>query len=243
MHLVSWAGYSPGLIDGIAGSKTEAAVKAFQKSVGLTDDGVIGPNTFGAVFSLYQNFLDCIMNETSEKTALKNRSNIQWAYPGNKTVGCGSLFPADKVDKENLKSKTGGWLEALFFDPDYIPNCVCKDEPCNSAGCQVYKKNMVVRTYTAPSIPTFTQNEISIEIIEAEDVLFRYNSALMLPSPMPEASDDGGTQVQSTKENPYATDGQLQACGLAVIKGILRYQNLCVERKEQRRFHNEHGAA
>lgn len=32
-------------VDGSFGSKTEAAVKAFQKSVGITQDGVVGPTT------------------------------------------------------------------------------------------------------------------------------------------------------------------------------------------------------
>jgi TP901 family phage tail tape measure protein len=38
-------GYSAGSIDGIFGSKTLAAVKAFQKAVGISVDGIVGKNT------------------------------------------------------------------------------------------------------------------------------------------------------------------------------------------------------
>lgn len=43
-------GFSPGLIDGDFGGGTEAAVIAFQQSVGLLADGVAGPRTLEALF-------------------------------------------------------------------------------------------------------------------------------------------------------------------------------------------------
>jgi g-D-glutamyl-meso-diaminopimelate peptidase len=39
-------GYNPGTIDGIFGRQTEQAVMQFQRSYGLTADGIIGPNTY-----------------------------------------------------------------------------------------------------------------------------------------------------------------------------------------------------
>ena len=42
-------GYSPGQIDGRFGSRTEVAAKAFQRSAGLTADGIIGPMTWAAL--------------------------------------------------------------------------------------------------------------------------------------------------------------------------------------------------
>ena len=38
-------GFNPGAVDGVFGENTEAAVKAFQRSVGLGDDGIVGINT------------------------------------------------------------------------------------------------------------------------------------------------------------------------------------------------------
>lgn len=42
-------GFSVGTVDGIFGSKTVQAVKNFQKSVGLTADGIVGTNTAKAL--------------------------------------------------------------------------------------------------------------------------------------------------------------------------------------------------
>ena len=42
--LKQW-GYYTGAVDGINGPKTKAAVKAFQKKYGLTQDGIVGPLT------------------------------------------------------------------------------------------------------------------------------------------------------------------------------------------------------
>ena len=47
-RLKSW-GYYNGEIDGIYGSRTTAAVKAFQKNNGLTADGIAGPATLAKI--------------------------------------------------------------------------------------------------------------------------------------------------------------------------------------------------
>jgi len=38
-------GFNAGAVDGVFGENTKAAVKAFQRSVGLPDDGIVGSNT------------------------------------------------------------------------------------------------------------------------------------------------------------------------------------------------------
>jgi g-D-glutamyl-meso-diaminopimelate peptidase len=50
---LSRAGFSPGVIDGIYGTRTQNAVRAFQVSVGLTADGVAGPQTNRALLPYY----------------------------------------------------------------------------------------------------------------------------------------------------------------------------------------------
>src|SRR5215510_7445548 len=44
-------GFDPNGVDGTFGPGTEAAVKAFQQSKGLTPDGMVGPNTMAALQS------------------------------------------------------------------------------------------------------------------------------------------------------------------------------------------------
>ena len=47
-RLKSW-GYYKGTVDGVYGSKTQAAVKSFQRANGLTADGIAGPKTLAAI--------------------------------------------------------------------------------------------------------------------------------------------------------------------------------------------------
>ena len=44
-------GFNPGPIDGLAGSRTDGAIKSFQKTVGLVADGEVGPATKQAMRS------------------------------------------------------------------------------------------------------------------------------------------------------------------------------------------------
>ncbi len=46
-------GYTPGTIDGVYGPKTQKAVQAFQKSQGLSPDGVVGPDTTSALHGVW----------------------------------------------------------------------------------------------------------------------------------------------------------------------------------------------
>ena len=46
-------GFSPGKIDGIFGKRTQKAVRRFQKSAGITADGIAGPKTFEALGLTY----------------------------------------------------------------------------------------------------------------------------------------------------------------------------------------------
>ena len=41
--------YNVGSVDGVFGNGTETAVKEFQRQAGLSDDGIAGPNTWGAL--------------------------------------------------------------------------------------------------------------------------------------------------------------------------------------------------
>jgi peptidoglycan hydrolase-like protein with peptidoglycan-binding domain len=44
-------GYDPGVADGLDGPKTQAAVKAFQTDAEIGVDGIVGPETRGALYT------------------------------------------------------------------------------------------------------------------------------------------------------------------------------------------------
>ncbi|MEU3709263.1 peptidoglycan-binding protein [Streptomyces catenulae] len=47
--LLRHRGYEPGAADGVYGPRTKRAARAFQRASGLTPDGVVGPDTWGAL--------------------------------------------------------------------------------------------------------------------------------------------------------------------------------------------------
>jgi uncharacterized protein (TIGR02594 family) len=131
-------GYAPGEIDGAWGRRTIAALKAFQRSVGLTADGIAGPLTEKELFPLANtrptNSLLPWMAEAENllgtKEILGSRSNpviLDWAssldihYPGDDIPWCG-LFVAhcigSTLPEEILPSNPLGAREwERFGDP------------------------------------------------------------------------------------------------------------------------------
>ncbi|MDP3235944.1 MAG: peptidoglycan-binding domain-containing protein [Myxococcales bacterium] len=66
-------GFNPGGADGIFGSRTRAAVAAFQRSRGLSADGVVGPNTSRSLFG------------SSDRKYYDGRSDFQTGGTGGTT--------------------------------------------------------------------------------------------------------------------------------------------------------------
>ena len=58
-------GYDSGTADGIFGTKTESAVKSYQKAKGLSVDGIVGNNTYARLFA------DCLLKNGSRGELVK----------------------------------------------------------------------------------------------------------------------------------------------------------------------------
>lgn len=70
-------------IDGIFGSRTEAAVRAFQQIFGLTADGIVGPATWYEIVRLYT----AVTNLSELRSQGQQFYAINWAAPGALQVG------------------------------------------------------------------------------------------------------------------------------------------------------------
>lgn len=69
-------GYNPGPIDGIFGSKTETAVRLFQKDKGLVVDGIVGDNTWNAIYN-------ALKSPPTIKDYFSYKENTKYVYEGN----------------------------------------------------------------------------------------------------------------------------------------------------------------
>lgn len=70
-------------VDGIFGSRTEAAVIAFQQIFGLSADGIVGPATWYEVVRLYTG----VTNLSELRSQGQQFYSINWAPPNNLQVG------------------------------------------------------------------------------------------------------------------------------------------------------------
>jgi uncharacterized protein (TIGR02594 family) len=133
-------GFGAGEVDGVWGRRTIAAVKAFQQSVGLQADGIVGPKTCAALFSGANTastpakpllpWLAEAENLIGTKEILGARSNpviLNWAdsldihYSGDDVPWCG-LFVAHCVgatmqDEVLPSNPLGARLWERFGDP------------------------------------------------------------------------------------------------------------------------------
>ena len=73
-RMLNERGYACGSADGIFGTKTESAVRSYQKAKGLSVDGIVGTNTYAKLFT------DCLLKDGSRGElvkALQTRLNEQ----------------------------------------------------------------------------------------------------------------------------------------------------------------------
>jgi hypothetical protein len=144
----------PGPVDGVHGSGTNAAVKAFQRMAGdelertLSVDGDVGRQTWGAIFEVYMRVLaDVLELDRAGLTALQ--SELRWVDDGRRGVGCGESFPIEERGVDNYRSATNRRVELLFFDPGEAPelHCHAAAGQCVADRCDLYSTASYQVTY------------------------------------------------------------------------------------------------
>lgn len=110
---------SPGPIDNQPGEMTKAAVKSFQAQYNkkfnaeIKTDGVMGEETWGAVFAVYMQELEQLSGSKDQLEAL--RKNLRWVDEADPVLACGEKYPLDKAGKDNYRSRENRRVEFLFF--------------------------------------------------------------------------------------------------------------------------------
>jgi len=134
-------GCDPGPVDGAAGPKTRRGVEAFQGAYNdahapaIAVDGVVGPETWGAVFDCYEAALDRALEAAGGLA--ERRAGLRFLEPA--AVGCGEHHPIEAARRDDYRSATNRRVELLFFDPGEEPELAChRGEACTPDVCPLY---------------------------------------------------------------------------------------------------------
>jgi|GEM_PF-3698075 peptidoglycan hydrolase-like protein with peptidoglycan-binding domain len=110
----------PGALDGILGEQSKKATNEFQAFYNFTFekdiavDGIVGPQTFGAFFDVFEKAL--ALSLQSEGTDLDSRrTSLELVSEGH--TGCGESHPIAAIGQDNYRSATNRRVEILFFGP------------------------------------------------------------------------------------------------------------------------------
>ncbi|MBS4036125.1 MAG: OmpA family protein [Ignavibacterium sp.] len=143
----------PDGIDGIIGTKTKTAIENFQIyynqefNQSIKEDGIVGTQTWGAFFDIYQDELAKMLDITSNELT-QSRSSLKWQFNNKKFVGCGENWPIEESEKNNFRSHRNRRVEILFFDPEEIFNLDCHaGNQCQEDLCPLYPATSTNRDY------------------------------------------------------------------------------------------------
>ncbi|SMC53616.1 M14 family metallopeptidase [Papillibacter cinnamivorans] len=97
--LLKKMGYNPGEVDGLFGGDTRQAVMRFQRDMGLTSDGIVGPKTREALNPFYLGYLQYTVKpgDTFYNLARKQRADLDLVLAANPGVEPGNLQVGQKV--------------------------------------------------------------------------------------------------------------------------------------------------
>ncbi|MBN2037192.1 MAG: peptidoglycan-binding protein [Chitinispirillaceae bacterium] len=114
----------PGAVDNASGPKTKSAIKTFQEEynsrfkASLKPDGIIGPKTWTAIFTVLH---DLLTNAVAAQTKETSVPKLTYGHNGSGIYPCGESFPIEAAEKDNYTSATNRRVEIVFFDKGKAP--------------------------------------------------------------------------------------------------------------------------
>lgn len=112
-----------GAIDGIKGSGTIAGIKAFQKAVGLKDDGVWGNDT-NSEAAYYTSLIQKIVGSTVDGIPGIDTINKIGTYQSKHGLKDDKIAGVDTLGKMDIKIEAGSWSKIKHFQKSEF-RCPC----------------------------------------------------------------------------------------------------------------------
>lgn len=157
--VLSWAAASRGWpCHPVQCKRLEDAVREFQAAYNrefeqrIAVDGVVGPQTRGAWFDVYQRFLEERVGGAGALSSL--RGQLRWVSNDVKALACGEDYPLENPGQDGYRSKLNRRVEVLFFAPADAPD-LSQEDPA----AEVYSGDYTFEPVEATARPAEGQAE------------------------------------------------------------------------------------
>ncbi len=167
----------PGPVNNVMNAQTRAAIKKFQQrynvewEAAIAEDGSLGPQTWGAVFDVYQDMVQN-MTETDDAGLAELRTNFASKFLPPNLAGCGEHFPIEAPRRNNFRSRINRRVEILYFPPGQEPRMDCHPggSACTPLLCEVYNPLMYSYTHlpVPPSLPRGNRVFLKLTYLDPE---------------------------------------------------------------------------
>ena len=164
-------------------------IRVFQRSFNeafgarIAVDGVVGNETRGAYFDLYE---DELATEAGGADALRAlRGQLRFVDPAHKVLALGERFPRENPQEDGLRSQLNRRVELLFFAPPRLPDVAAPD-----AGAQIFRRKLF-------AFDTLDRSSLAVSTVGAPLVTAPAGIRIVAASAPPAGVD--GSEVVSTQ--------------------------------------------
>jgi peptidoglycan hydrolase-like protein with peptidoglycan-binding domain len=216
----------PGEVDNVAGPRTTAGIRSFQRNYNerfqrsIAEDGIVGDDTWGAFFDAYMEELAIRLGTTRD--GLPAIRQFQFVDHQQRWIACGEKHPIDQPSRGNYRSAQNRRVEILFFPTGRLPDLSCHGpttpycmKACRRADCNVYGTNRYVYTPIDPEFGEIGtgvgpyQDQFEIQECETDlqtlyDVPDAEYASEMESTALPTAPADAAADADGATPDPWA---------------------------------------